>query len=135
MNHKLSINFKGKTLSGYAQMVQGKLWVHFQGQTFISESAKSSRQRRGAEGKSSKSLIHAPMPGKVTRIFVEPQQAIEAGQAVIVMEAMKMEYTLKSELSTTVDSVSVSVGDQVQLGQVLVTLKEPSAETDEVAGK
>jgi biotin carboxyl carrier protein len=66
------------------------------------------------------------MPGKVTKIFVQPQQEISVGQAVVVMEAMKMEYTLKSELNTTVESVEITVGDQVQLGQILVKLKEIS---------
>lgn len=126
MSQKLVVEINGKKVEGYAQVIQGKLWVHRLGQTFSLESSKGGRQRKAVEGKSSKNVIHAPMPGKITKIFVEPGQAISLGQAVVVMEAMKMEYTLKSELETSVEKVAVKVGDQVQLGQKLVTLKELS---------
>jgi acetyl/propionyl-CoA carboxylase alpha subunit len=121
------IEINGKKVEGFAQIIQGKLWVHRCGQTITTEaSSKGGRQRRAVEGKSSKHLIHAPMPGKVTKIYVEPNQAVSVGHAIVVMEAMKMEYTLKCELDTTVEKVQVKVGDQVQLGQILVKLKELS---------
>lgn len=127
MSHKLTIEMNGRKLEGYAQILQGKLWVHYAGQTLTTETAKGGRHRRSVEGKSSTSLIHSPMPGKVTKIFVEEGQNIAIGQAVIVMEAMKMEYTLKSEMDTSVEKIQVKVGEQVQLGQVLVKLKEIGA--------
>lgn len=121
---KLSVDYNGKKLEGYAQVIQGKLWVHFEGETYALEGSKGSRRRKSVEGKSSTSQITAPMPGKVTRIFVEEGQPVEVGQAVLVMEAMKMEYTLKCELTTSIEKINVKVGDQVQLGQLLVKLKE-----------
>lgn len=124
MSRKLIIEKNGKRLEGHAQIIQGKLWVHYQNQTVAVDSTKGTRKRRSVEGKASTSQITSPMPGKVTKIFVKSDQSIDAGQAVVVMEAMKMEYTLKSEISTTVEKVLVNVGDQVQLGQVLVKLKE-----------
>ncbi len=124
MSRKLIIENNGKKLEGYAQIIQGKLWVHHQGQTYTTESTKGTRKRKSVEGKSSTSQVIAPMPGKVTKIFVVADQPIEIGQAVVVMEAMKMEYTLKSEMSTSVEKILVKVGDQVQLGQVLVRFKE-----------
>ena len=64
------------------------------------------------------------MPGKITKVFVKEGQAVAIGEPLIVMEAMKMEYTLKSDLKTTVEKVLVKVDQQVVLGQLLVQLKE-----------
>jgi biotin carboxyl carrier protein len=125
------IEVAGKKLDGYAQLIQGKLWVHRQGETFVIDQQKQSRRRKSVEGKSSTTQIVSPMPGKITKILVETQQSVEIGQAVLVMEAMKMEYTLKSELSTSIEKILVKVGDQVQLGQLLVKLSE----AHEAAGK
>lgn len=128
MSNKLTLQVGGKTVQGYAQSIKGKLWIHLDGVTYCTDISSGSRKRRSLEGKSSTDVIHAPMPGKVTKVFVEPGQKIEIGQAVVVMEAMKMEYTLKSEMSTTVESIQVNVGDQVQLGQALVKLKPLNSE-------
>lgn len=124
MNRRLTVECNGKQVEGFAQIVKGKLWVHFQGQTFVQEAVKTGRLRRASEGKSSTAIIHAPMPGKVTKILAEIGNKVAVGQAVLVMEAMKMEYTLKSELDTTVEKIMTKVGEQVQLGQALVKLKE-----------
>jgi biotin carboxyl carrier protein len=63
------------------------------------------------------------MPGKVTKILLTPGSAVEVGQAVLVMEAMKMEYTLKAEIAGEVESVNCAVGEQVALGKALVKIK------------
>lgn len=113
-----------KKLEGFAQIVNGKLWAYFQGHTYAVETTKKSHRKRTSEGKSSPHQILAPMPGKITKLLVAEGQAVEVGQAIVVMEAMKMEYTLKSELPSTIDKINVIVGDQVQLGQLLVKLTE-----------
>jgi len=129
MSHKLNVknpNGSGhKQLDGYAQIIQGKLWVYYKGQTFVSEATtKSGGKKRAHEGRVALPQIVAPMPGKITKIFVEEKQELSAGQPVVVMEAMKMEYTLKCEHATCVDKILVAVGDQVPLGQVLVKFNE-----------
>ena len=52
------------------------------------------------------------------------QKEVNKGDALLVMEAMKMEYTLKSDLKAIVEKISIEVGQQVTLGQLLVQLKE-----------
>ena len=64
----------------------------------------------------------APMPGAVVRVAVAEGERVEAGQALVVMEAMKMEHTIAASTSAEVTEVLVSEGDQVQTGQVLVVL-------------
>ncbi len=68
-------------------------------------------------------LIVAPMPGKITKVFVQKGDAVKKSQPLLVMEAMKMEYTLKSDLSTIVEKMNIQVGDQVTLGHLLIELK------------
>ncbi len=65
----------------------------------------------------------APMPGKVIAVRVEPGQVVVANQALVVLEAMKMEHTLEAPAAGTVAEVLVQPGDVVQGGQDLVILK------------
>ena len=69
--------------------------------------------------------LHAPMPGKVIRVEVEVGATVEEGQALVVMEAMKMEHTLRSPHHGRVSQVSCAPGDQVEAEAVLVIVDEP----------
>ncbi len=73
-----------------------------------------------AEGKDG--AIVAMMPGKVTRVLVEEGQDIQEGEAVCVLEAMKMENELRAERDGVVEAVHVSAGDDVEKGQALVEI-------------
>ncbi|MGO4622059.1 acetyl-CoA carboxylase biotin carboxylase subunit [Ensifer sp. 2YAB10] len=72
--------------------------------------------------------VSAPMPGIVKLIRVRPGDAVEKGQALAVMEAMKMELTLSASRAGVVESVLVSEGEQVTAGAVLVMLRPEGAE-------
>lgn len=67
--------------------------------------------------------ILAPMPGLIIRVNVNPGDSIEAGQGVVVMEAMKMENELRATTSGTVKSVKVAPGTAVERGALLVELE------------
>jgi len=67
--------------------------------------------------------IKAPMPGKVVRVLVEAGQAVEAGQPVVVVEAMKMQNELKSPKSGTVAELRAAAGSTVNSGDVLVVVE------------
>jgi len=66
------------------------------------------------------SNIKAPMPGLVLNILVEDGQEIKKGDALIVLEAMKMENILKSPVDGKVKKVSVKKGVAVEKGQILI---------------
>ncbi len=64
--------------------------------------------------------VVAIMPGKVTRVLVEEGQAVEEGEPVCVLEAMKMENELRTDRAGVIGTVHVNPGDDVEKGQVLV---------------
>ena len=63
--------------------------------------------------------IFAPMPGKVIRILVQAGDAVEAGQGLAVIEAMKMQNELRSPKSGKVERILVKEGQNVSAGETL----------------
>ncbi len=66
----------------------------------------------------------APMPGTVVRVDVAAGDTVEAGAAIVTIEAMKMEHAVRSPGRGTVTAVSVAVGTQVDSGTVLAVVEE-----------
>ena len=110
------------------EVIEQKFWCIVDHETYCFDiadlagnaSGNSSRQKKNLKPNH---LIKAPMPGKITKVFVKDGDSVEKSQALLVMEAMKMEYTLKSDLNTTVEKLKVKVGDQVILGHLLIQLQ------------
>jgi acetyl/propionyl-CoA carboxylase alpha subunit len=65
----------------------------------------------------------APMPGKVVKVLVKDGQRVEKSQALLVLEAMKMEQTTFAPSDGVVKAVQVREGDQVTAGQVLIVME------------
>ncbi|WP_193604936.1 ATP-binding protein [Nocardioides dongkuii] len=65
----------------------------------------------------------APMPGTVVKVAVGAGQQVEAGQPVLVLEAMKMQHTVSAPHAGTVTEISVSPGSQVASGEVLAVVE------------
>ena len=66
--------------------------------------------------------INSPMPGKILNINVSIGQNVKKGQALVVLEAMKMENEIVAPEDGTVISINVSVGGSVESGDLLVSL-------------
>ena len=62
------------------------------------------------------------MPGKVLKVFVAPGESVREGQALVLLEALKMEIEVNAPNDGTVAEVPVSAGQQVSPGDVLVAL-------------
>jgi biotin carboxyl carrier protein len=82
--------------------------------------------RRRARGLAA-AEITAPMPGKVLKVLVREGDLVEAGQPLVVLEAMKMETTLAAESAALVKHVRVEEGQTVDHGAVLLELSPPPA--------
>jgi biotin carboxyl carrier protein len=67
--------------------------------------------------------INAPMPGKVVRVLVKEGDRVEAGDGLVVVEAMKMQNELKAPRSAKVMQVKAAVGATVGMGEMLVAIE------------
>jgi biotin carboxyl carrier protein len=97
-----------------------QIWVGDQSYSAEVSDPRSLRNRRARadSGHGPRPLV-APMPGKVVRFLVGENSAVEAGQGVVVVEAMKMQNEIKSPKKGTVLKLAVAEGAAVNAGDVL----------------
>ena len=86
------------------------------------KAARSSSASGGGAGGGS-GQIAVPMQGTIVKVLVEVGQAVEAGQSVVVLEAMKMENQIEADKSGTIKAVNVKPGDTVGAGDVVVVIE------------
>ena len=67
--------------------------------------------------------VTAPMPGKILGVKASAGQAVKRGQVLLILEAMKMENEIVAPQDGTVATINVAVGDSVEPGATLATLK------------
>jgi acetyl/propionyl-CoA carboxylase alpha subunit len=120
---EVKVRIDGVDHRAQAQLLSGTLWVHYNGRCFTLETGGGAKPRKRSGPKGSSDQVVAPMPGKVTKIIARLGAQVSQGEPILVMEAMKMEYTLKAEITGKIEVVDCSVGEQVQLGKVLAKIK------------
>jgi acetyl-CoA/propionyl-CoA carboxylase biotin carboxyl carrier protein len=76
-----------------------------------------------AKGSTSEGAVIAPMQGTIVKIHHKAGSAVEAGEAVCVLEAMKMENEIKATTSGEIVELRVQVGDTVTPGAILMVIK------------
>jgi biotin carboxyl carrier protein len=109
----------------------GRYTLHLGGFRFdveaLDERTRAIRQLSGspATAPGAASLV-APMPGLVVRVLVQPGDRVQAGQGLVVIEAMKMENELRASGAGIVRSVPVSPGSAVEKGAILIEF-DPTA--------
>ena len=100
--------------------IQSENYYYSNGKEFKFEEKKNSR---GKKAQAPGSML-SPMPGKILKVMVKPGDKVEVGSALLVLEAMKMEHTIKASTEGIVESIKYNVGDQVTGGVELVQIKE-----------
>jgi acetyl/propionyl-CoA carboxylase alpha subunit len=99
------------------------------GRCFRIEKEKDDDRREGSRGAAhADGKVESPMPGNIIKVNVKEGDAVEADQAVVVIESMKMQNEIPAPVSGRVARVSCAVGDQVSFGDVLVEIT-PGDET------
>lgn len=100
------------------------LWVGNQRFAVELRDPRSLRSRRGSAGeeKGPQKLV-APMPGRVVRVLAAEKAEVEAGQGIVVVEAMKMQNEIKSPKKGTVQKLMTVVGAAVNAGDVLAIVE------------
>ncbi len=103
----IAVNDRDMTLFRNGKAIELHLYVHGTGD-----------DEEAGEGR-----ITTPMPGKIVEVFVKQGDAVEKDQKLLIMEAMKMEMTIRAGCAGTVEELPVSANDQVQDGALLVLIK------------
>jgi pyruvate carboxylase subunit B len=90
----------------------------------LDERARAIRELAGASaGPSGPAPLVAPMPGMIVRVAVQVGDVVQAGQGLVVMEAMKMENELRATAAGTVKAVLAQPGTAVEKGAILLELE------------
>lgn len=75
---------------------------------------KVKRKRKGQSGNSSQKTMLSPMPGKILKVLVKEGEQVVSGDSLVIMEAMKMEHTIKANTDGLIKTVLFNEGDQVE---------------------
>jgi len=86
----------------------------------------SPRPRGGGEAEASDGMVLAPMPGAVVLVDATKGKKVKRGERLLVLQAMKMEYTLGAPFEGTVTDLTVEAGSQVKEGALLVRIEKAS---------
>jgi biotin carboxyl carrier protein len=131
---KISVNcfslaFDKKHHIAYAAANDSKIFIHLDGRVIELEIVGDDMKKFSAEGMEygAKDQIATPMPGKVVKILVNVGDRIELGQALVIVESMKMENEIKSPTNGTVISIHFKDGDLVEPNKPIIKL-EPDEE-------
>jgi biotin carboxyl carrier protein len=105
----------------------GELIVHVNGVAIpltIADNRRGVRPRGGdRDAGSGPRMIVAPMPGRIVKVLVKPDERVSPRQPLVVVEAMKMENELRAPRGGTIAEVRVSEGASVEANAVLVVLE------------
>ena len=74
-------------------------------------------------GEEDEPILSAPMPGKVVKLLIRPGDIVSKGDAVVIIDSMKVEFEVKSPRPGTVDQVLVQEGKQLELGENLIIFR------------
>lgn len=103
----------------HATKVGDDWWVHLDGRIHV-----LSVVEQGAGGAGDDGGMTAPMPGKVLEVLCAVGDEVEEGQALLVMEAMKMEHRIAANAAGTVAAIHFEAGEQVDAGATLIDIED-----------
>jgi 3-methylcrotonyl-CoA carboxylase alpha subunit len=107
------------TASVFNDAQKNVVWLLIDGQSLVFETPDYDALATSASGYG---LIIAPMPGKIIDVLTKAGDSVKKDQPLIVMEAMKMEMTIRADHDGVVEQLPVAVNDQVQDGALLVAI-------------
>jgi 3-methylcrotonyl-CoA carboxylase alpha subunit len=120
---RMTLLMRGSRVSGTVlrQGARFDVFVSGKGETLSLKDPLASAGQAEADHAGS---LTAPMPGKIIAIEVKVGEKVKRGQALLVMEAMKMEHTIVAGVDGVVENIYFGVGEQVAEGAVLISLEQ-----------
>jgi biotin carboxyl carrier protein len=127
--NSVSLLVGGRSFLLIIERDKDKKHIWLDGRTYLIQSGKEEQrlaERGDDRAQKGKSVVTAPMPGKVVKVNVVEKEAVRKNQTLAIVEAMKMENEIKSPLEGFVKKIYVSPGDLVDSEKPLLEL-EPKA--------
>ncbi len=100
-----------------------KMWVPETAGAVVKKSKKPARAAGAAAGGGGSGEVSAPMQGTIVKVNVAVGAAVQVGDPIVVLEAMKMENQITAEKAGTIAKVNVAAGDTVGAGDVLAVIE------------
>lgn len=123
-HNRLLVDVDGQRLVAHIVHVGDRRHIHLNGHTWTLRRSEPVRRRTGSTGASQSAGITAAMPGRVLDVLVAEGEPVQKGDALVLLEAMKMELRLVAPAVGRVDKILCQPGQVVARGQVLIQLAE-----------
>ena len=120
-----SILIEGRSFEALVETFGDELRVSIAQEEFALRIADPRKWKKGASAGHStdgRQAVTAPMPGRVVRVLVKPGDAINSGQGIAVVEAMKMQNEVRSPKTGSVERVLVKEGQTVNAGDTIAVI-------------
>ncbi len=113
-------------LKFYTAEDDNHIFVNCDGDCIVFDKVKEEEKSFDDNGTDSgnKQIVLPPMPGTIVKVLVETGQTVSEGDALIIVEAMKMETTLYASIDGKVTEVNAQVGEQVDADKVLIVVEK-----------
>jgi len=119
---EILLNIDGKIHDVIVNTNASSYTIYINGRRFQIEK-KSALQILGPKAaKLSQANVKTSMPGRIVKVLMKEGDEVEEGQAVLILEAMKMQNEIKSPQSGRITSIGPKAGDSVETGAILFTI-------------
>ncbi len=122
----LEVQWGGKLTRIPVEKRHGKTWFHIDGQTHCFEPKVQALRTDSTSAQPGSGVVLSPMPGKVLKVKVSQGEKVKKGDVLVVIEAMKMEYSLETDVDGTITDLYCKEGEQVSLNKKLIVVQGES---------
>jgi biotin carboxyl carrier protein len=119
---QVSLRVQGKPATVYYAVDDGGAWLSMAGCTYHLEKPRPTAAQAARDG-AGEGTVRSPMPAQVRAVQVSEGQAVEQGQTLLLLEAMKMEIRVRAPADGRVARLLVAEGQSVLKEQVLVEME------------
>jgi biotin carboxyl carrier protein len=120
-NHKYQVDILDKSQNKYTIMING-VWYHFSIETPISFKRRKFLSKNKSSSKIEK--VCSPMPGKILDILVDENSDIKQGEAIIILEAMKMQNEILASVTGKVKKIHIKQNDLVMKDDIMIEIEK-----------
>ena len=125
---KIDLNNQSKLCC--SENIGSSTWTSIGGWSYKLESSGVNRPKTKTNLLSGNGEVCAPMPGQILKILVANKQTVKTGDSLFVVEAMKMEHTLKAPCSGVITDLNFKAGDTVSGNDIILKINKASSKDD-----